>query len=146
VRREAEVREALAGAAFRLRTALSRTAQDAGARLAQAAAAPLFSRPLDELIGARRQRLDEAALRLAGGARQVLSGARETAAALGGRLEGLNPLAVLGRGYSVTLDPGGRPLRDASRAPAGTRVRTILARGRLVSRVEEIEDGAEEEG
>jgi exodeoxyribonuclease VII large subunit len=146
VRREVEVREELAGAAFRLRTALSRAAQTARARLAEIAAAPLFSRPMDELVGARRQRLDEAALRLAAAAREVLSRAREKTAALGGRLEGLSPLAVLGRGYSLTLDGSGRPLREASRAPVGSRVSTVLARGRLVSRVEEVEDGAEEAG
>ncbi len=144
VRREAEVLEEIAGAAYRLRTALSRVAESARARLAEVSAAPLFSRPLDELVGARRQRADELALRLGSAAREGLSGARERTAALSGRLAGLDPLAVLERGYSVTFDESGRPLRSAARAPVGSRIQTVLARGRLRSRVEEAENGKEE--
>ncbi len=144
VRREAEVLEEMAGAAYRLRTALSRVAESARARLAELCAAPSFSRPLDELVGARRQRVDELALRLGSAAREGLSGARERTAALSGRLTGLNPLAVLKRGYSVTLDEAGRPLTGAASARVGSRIETVLARGKLLSKVEEVQDGEAE--
>ena len=141
VRREVEVQEELAGAAFRLRTALSRVAESARSRLAEIAARSVFARPADEIIGARRQRLDELGLRLGAATRQQLSGAREKIAGLGGRLKGLNPLAILERGYSVTFDEDGRPLRSADQSAAGNVLRTVLARGELRSRVEEIRDG-----
>jgi exodeoxyribonuclease VII large subunit len=144
VRREAEVLEELAGAALRLRGALSRVAEEARLRLAEIAAAPFFARPVEEVVGSRRQRMDELTLRITAAARAALAGARERAAGLAGRLEGLSPLAVLGRGYSVTLGEDGRPLTDAARAPVGSRVRSVLARGRLVSRVEESGHGQEE--
>jgi exodeoxyribonuclease VII large subunit len=50
-------------------------------------------------------------------------------------LAGLDPTAVLGRGYSITYTAGGEVLRDASRVRPGERVRTTLARGELESEV-----------
>ncbi len=55
-----------------------------------------------------------------------------------GRLDSLNPLAVLSRGYSITrLLPGREILRSAECAAPGAGVEVILARGRLACRVEE---------
>jgi exodeoxyribonuclease VII large subunit len=49
-----------------------------------------------------------------------------------GRLETLNPLAVLGRGYAVAWDADKtRVLRDASTVDRGDTVRVTLARGEL---------------
>ncbi len=144
VRREADVLEELAGASFRLRTALSRAAESARARLAQASAVPFFARPADEIVETRRQRLDELALHLSAAAREGLSEARARIAGCGGRLEGLNPLAVLKRGYSVTFAEDGRPLRKASSAAVGSTIKTVLAGGEVTSRVEESRDGQEE--
>jgi len=57
----------------------------------------------------------------------------ETAAA---RLNALNPLAILARGYSVTLTwPGGRTLKDAGGVDVGERIETRLKRGVLISEV-----------
>jgi len=141
VRREAEARDELAGIAFRLRTALSRLAESSRARLAEISAAPVFSRPLDEIVGYRRQRLDEMALRLSAAAREGLGEARTRTAGVAGRLEGLNPLAVLERGYSVTFGEDGRPLRTAGKVEKNSRIRTVLADGEITSRVEETSDG-----
>jgi exodeoxyribonuclease VII large subunit len=56
-----------------------------------------------------------------------------------GRLEALSPLAVLGRGYSITFDESGTEvLRDAELVELGTALVTRLSRGRLVSRVSEV--------
>jgi exodeoxyribonuclease VII large subunit len=49
------------------------------------------------------------------------------------RLLALSPLAVLGRGFSITLAPDGRALTDASDAPPGIELTTRLARGTLRS-------------
>ena len=49
---------------------------------------------------------------------------------LAARLEGLSPLAVLGRGYAVTWDAARtRIIRDASTLQPGDEVSVTLARG-----------------
>jgi exodeoxyribonuclease VII large subunit len=54
------------------------------------------------------------------------------------RLEGLSPLAVLGRGYAVAWDESRtRILRDASAVAVGETIRVTLERGELGCRVEE---------
>src|SRR5262249_18346366 len=48
------------------------------------------------------------------------------------RLEGLSPLAGLGRGYAVRLDGSRtRVIRDAAEVQPGDRLRVTLARGEL---------------
>jgi exodeoxyribonuclease VII large subunit len=54
-------------------------------------------------------------------------------------LAGLDPTAVLGRGYSITRNAAGEVLRDASQASEGERVFTTLARGSLQSKVKKRE-------
>ncbi len=54
------------------------------------------------------------------------------------RLEGLSPLAVLGRGYAVAWDESRtRILRDASSVEMGEKIRVTLERGELGCRVED---------
>ncbi|MDD5020080.1 MAG: exodeoxyribonuclease VII large subunit [Candidatus Omnitrophica bacterium] len=56
-------------------------------------------------------------------------------------LEALNPLAILRRGYSVTMrQDGAKALRSVRGMSAGERIRTRFADGSCVSRVEEIVD------
>ena len=50
-------------------------------------------------------------------------------------LAGLDPAAVLGRGYSITRDGTGAVLRDPARLRDGDRLVTTLARGEVESRV-----------
>ncbi len=50
-------------------------------------------------------------------------------------LNGLDPQAVLARGYSITYNAAGEVLRDAALARDGERLQTRLARGRLESEV-----------
>jgi exodeoxyribonuclease VII large subunit len=50
-------------------------------------------------------------------------------------LAGLDPTAVLARGYSITRNADGAVLRDASQAREGERLSTTLARGRIESQV-----------
>jgi exodeoxyribonuclease VII large subunit len=53
------------------------------------------------------------------------------------RLHALGPEQVLARGYSITTDAAtGQVLRDAAQVAAGRQVKTRLARGGLLSRVE----------
>ena len=52
------------------------------------------------------------------------------------RLQGLDPRAILQRGYSITRDQEGRVIREAATVEPGTAITTQLATGQLHSRVE----------
>ena len=78
--------------------------------------------------------------RLSRAASDRLARRRESVDALAGRLEVLSPLRVLSRGYSLTRKSGESAcLRDAAALTPGDAIETVLARGRVVSRVETIE-------
>jgi exodeoxyribonuclease VII large subunit len=59
---------------------------------------------------------------------------------LQGALAGMDPTAVLGRGYSITYTASGEVLRDAAQVRAGERLRTTLARGEIDSEVSKGQD------
>ena len=87
--------------------------------------------------GQLRQRLDRAITGL-------LQANRQRLAAHAGSLQALSPLATLERGYSITRRlVDGRVVTAAGMVSAGDRVETLLARGRLVCRVEEQTAGGE---
>ncbi len=50
-------------------------------------------------------------------------------------LEAIGPLAVLQRGYSITLDSAGNPLRFADGLAVGDQIQTLLAHGKVDSAV-----------
>jgi len=54
-------------------------------------------------------------------------------------LAGLNPLAVLERGYSITLDGKGRIVKSAATLEIGQPIDILLARGKVRAGVQEIE-------
>ena len=58
----------------------------------------------------------------------------------GGRLGSLSPLAVLGRGYSVTRLPSGAVLRRAADAGPGASIEILLHEGALDARVERVRE------
>ena len=79
--------------------------------------------------------------------RRDLQSRRERLARAAGRLDALSPLAVLARGYSLTLrDDGITPVRTSSDVRPGEAIRTRLASGSLVSRVEAVEPGTRAAG
>jgi exodeoxyribonuclease VII large subunit len=66
---------------------------------------------------------------------------RQQVGTLAGRLDSLSPLAVLGRGYSVTQrEADGTVIVAADQISPGERIRTRLAAGELLSRVEKVND------
>jgi exodeoxyribonuclease VII large subunit len=102
-----------------------------------------------QAVDALSRRLVHPAARLRELRRELLHSGHRLAHALARRLESfrsradklqvalasLNPEGVLARGYSITLDAGGKVLTDAARAKAGDRITTRLARGALESEV-----------
>lgn len=94
---------------------------------------PPFRSPLDR-IREREQRIDDGLTRLARAANVRIGRTKEQLAALAGRLDGLSPLKVLTRGYSLTMKDG-RIVRDAERVTVGDQLVTRLAKGEIVSAV-----------
>ncbi len=87
-------------------------------------------------LGVGRHRLDRVHRRLHGAvAGRVLTARHRLASAIG-RLESLSPLAVLGRGYSLTRTPEGTVVRSARDVRPGSRVDVLLGEGVLDCRVE----------
>jgi len=91
--------------------------------------------PMLRLVTAR-----ERALSLA--RRMVITAARARSdratrlAALADRLASVSPTQVLSRGYSITLDAAGRPVRGAAQVRPGDLLRTRVHAGEIRSRVE----------
>ncbi|MBA4358845.1 MAG: exodeoxyribonuclease VII large subunit, partial [Desulfovibrio sp.] len=115
--------------------ALVRRANRSVTRQAQAlrlASSRLFLlSPRRSLTGAR-QRLAQAAQMLGQGWRRRQTEARRHLEYSQTRLEQLNPLAILQRGYAVaTLLPQGTVIRDATLVSPGAAIRVRVAQGRM---------------
>lgn len=89
------------------------------------------------LLARRRPRPAEIARRLVAAARARLAALRATVEGHERLLAELAPERVLERGFSLTRTEDGALLRDARRAPPGSRLITQLARGTVTSRVED---------
>ena len=86
-------------------------------------------------LSARRERIGQLRARLAFGVTHNLHAAQARLARAQAALGGLDPVSVLGRGYSITRNAAGAVLRDAAAARRGELIRTTLARGSLESEV-----------
>jgi exodeoxyribonuclease VII large subunit len=95
-------------------------------------------------LGAVRTRLVSREAQLQAAVRRRLTIAHGRIGTLAARIEGLSPLAVLGRGYSVTWDASRtRIIRDASTLHAGDRVNVTLERGAFEATVGRITNDRE---
>jgi exodeoxyribonuclease VII large subunit len=91
----------------------------------------------DRQIVARRERLEHRSLRLGHLARALVETRRARLARFTAQLDGLSPLAVLGRGYALVWDESsGALLRQADDTAEGRRLRIRLHRGVLHAAVE----------
>lgn len=128
------------------------------ARLDRVADRPVFSDPM-QLIAAEAQALDVASERLSRALPncmhrngQALEAGRMRLAAVGpnllsrfdnqmrsgaSRLHDLSPVAVLGRGYSITRTVDGDVVRSVNQAPAGSTVLVSVADGSMTCEVKE---------
>jgi exodeoxyribonuclease VII large subunit len=101
---------------------------------------PALSRPLDAIHNQSRV-IDELGTRLHGAMKLGVRDKQQGLAAVSGKLESLSPLAVLGRGYSLTQDAKtGRLVTAAKQVKPGQEIRTRLAEGTIVSTVREVEN------
>lgn len=133
-----EVRGELRRLSECLRSALRERAVRARLRVDALASRTIFTRPFTALAR-QAERLDELTVRLRRAMQRRLSDERKLADSLSRSLDALSPLKVLGRGYSITRGAEtGAIVRSAAEVTQGEQVETILASGRLVSRVEQI--------
>jgi exodeoxyribonuclease VII large subunit len=124
----------------RLLIALRSRATSSRMRLDALAGSRVFRRPLErvQLLG---RGLDELSRRLSRATNRIAEVARGKVEARAAQLESLSPLAVLGRGYSVTIrESNGRVVRDAAELVPGEAIITRLGRGEAASRVERVTD------
>jgi exodeoxyribonuclease VII large subunit len=79
--------------------------------------------------------------RLAASASHRAKVSRHRFSAAVGRLQTLSPLAVLGRGYSLTrLLPSGTVVRSAAQVRVGDAIEILLAEGALGARVTDVKE------
>jgi exodeoxyribonuclease VII large subunit len=131
-----EVAQGLGGLSSRLQSLLRRRLELARARLEQAVDRPCFRRPL-ERIREQERRLDELGERMNRALSRRVEAARAQLELAAGRLDGLSPLKVLGRGYSLTrrLDDL-TVVRSPEQVATGDWLVTQVHGGRIISRVE----------
>lgn len=98
------------------------------------AAARRLVHPAQRLRGAQAM-LEQLRARLAFALSHTVHRCESRLERLRASLAGLDPAAVLARGYSITRNAAGEVLRDASRVREGDVLCTRLARGELVSEV-----------
>lgn len=104
-------------------------------RLDWLASRPALARPLDG-VHQRSRRADELSLRLHASVKTLLRDRRAAIAGAAGKLHSLSPLAVLGRGYSLTYKNNGRHLvTSADQLSIGDQMTTRLNAGEVVSTV-----------
>ena len=85
--------------------------------------------------------VDEFATRLHSVIKLNVRDQQQRLAAISGQLDALSPLAVLGRGYSLTQDKkSGRLLTDVKQLKVGQEIVTRLSAGKVTSQVIEFED------
>lgn len=124
----------------RLHRAMAGRLTGASERLHQLRDRPALSDP-SRGINQLRSRLDEVWERLILAQRNQQARGQAELSRLAGTLDALSPLKVLSRGYSITLDPQtGAVIRSAEQVRVGDAVETRLETGRLISRVESVQN------
>lgn len=102
----------------------------------------MLKSPLDRLLE-KQQQVDELIVGLHNNMRQYLNIIRERTNSYIKRLDALSPLAVLSRGYSLSMRVSDLEIiKDAENIKSGDQMKTILNKGAYISVVQEvIKDG-----
>ncbi len=131
IARKTELAERIEGARRTLRLLLERHLNALAARFERAAGSRALREP-EALVERRQQQVDELGARLARALERREQELRARVALAAARLQALDPRGVLERGYSILVaQDGGVVVTDAAQAPAGSKLRGILARGEL---------------
>ncbi|HND54620.1 MAG TPA: exodeoxyribonuclease VII large subunit, partial [Pirellulaceae bacterium] len=131
-----ELRSAVRQLGTRLVGGLRRRAAEARLRLDNLSQRRCLRRPFDRIQELKR-RVDELDMRAVAAARRAIRRSHDRILSMAAQLESLSPLAVLTRGYSVTVRADDRRLLvDAADVRPGELIETRLKTGAIVSRVE----------
>ncbi len=112
--------------------------QQASQQLVSMATRPALTRPLERLRHEAIE-IDRLGENLDRGVQRQLADSQHLIKQLAGRLESINPLSVLARGYSVTTDKQGKLVSSVANVQNGDLIQTRLVDGMIVSRVEDVE-------
>jgi exodeoxyribonuclease VII large subunit len=135
-----EISARMRGYQQRLRHAAHRRVMWLRARYDGVAGQRPFRRPFD-LVHDRSRRLDELAVHGAATMRRLMRDREARLAMIAGKIESLNPLAVLARGYTITQDAKtGAVIRTARQLRSGQAIVTRFADGNAGSKVESVEE------
>ncbi|MDD3274608.1 MAG: exodeoxyribonuclease VII large subunit [Candidatus Omnitrophica bacterium] len=94
--------------------------------------------PRDSLLE-KQQQIDELLSGINYNIRHIMEMAKQRAGGLIRNLEALSPLAVLSRGYSLSIRmPQGTVVSDASLVKPGDKIKTVLEKGVFISLVQEV--------
>ena len=96
---------------------------------------------VSRLLVANRNELDRLSAALHGAGQNLLLRRRAHWERLNSQLEALSPKAILDRGYALVFDAEGRLVKESSQLAPGEQVRTQLARGEFVAKVEKVDRG-----
>ena len=110
--------------------------RNAHTQLEAVASRPVLTQPL-ERIRQSAMELDNLENLINRAARQKISHFGQELKEMTARLNTINPLAVLARGYSLTSDPKGQLLVDCDSVVAGDKISTRLANGTVISTVDQ---------
>jgi exodeoxyribonuclease VII large subunit len=134
-----ELRSRLVSLQRRLTQNLRRRTLLARQRLGAVAERRVLRRPFD-LVHDRQRRLDELSQRLICAMQESVAHRQERLRTLAAHLDALSPLAVLGRGYSLTQTAAGELVREPGQVVPGDMLVTRLAHGRVTSSVTSVEN------
>lgn len=120
--------------------AIIRMLENARGRLQLLASAYSMRKPV-HLLREKIQRVDDAAARITLALSHRLEVCGERVKNVSGRLQAISPVAVLERGYSVTLKEDGTAVKSFEEVKPGDNISTILSKGKLTSRVKQSKRG-----
>ncbi|QDT47111.1 Exodeoxyribonuclease 7 large subunit [Symmachiella dynata] len=136
-----DIRAGIAQMRNRLISGLKQQAVTARRQLDALASRRVFTQPA-ERIHDLQQLLDELEARNRRAVQRIVETAKQQLASSSASLDALSPLAVLGRGYSLSKIAGATEfLKTIDDAPTGATLQTLLADGRVISKIESTDAG-----
>jgi exodeoxyribonuclease VII large subunit len=125
--------------AVRMRQVLANRVQNLTLQLAAVEARAVFQRPMS-LVDERRQSCDELGERCESATRLFVERRQQKIATVAASLEGLSPLRVLARGYSLTIGGNGQVIRTVDQVTTGETIATKISGGTIESTVVAVSD------